>query len=560
MYKLETYSLASIVALSAEHYGDRPALSMVGGKTFTYSEVEEMSRRYGLLLQQYGIQKGDKVVILAENSPYWGIVYFAIIQAGAIVVPILTDFTSSQVKNILEHSEAKFVFCSEKYRTKIPVQEVGITVLDIKTGNLVAGTPPPGETTLAESPFESERLEPKDFKPVSVDPDDVATIIYTSGTTGQPKGVMLTHKNILSNAVASRSIIVLHRSDRLLSILPLAHTYEFTIGFIIPFLAGSHIYYLDKPPTATALLPALAFVKPTIMLSVPLVIEKIYQSSIKPTLEGMKLYHNRFFRPVLIRLAGSKLKKTFGGKLRFFGIGGAALAPECEAFLKRAGFPYAIGYGLTETSPLLAGSSPAKTRLRSTGPALDGVSLRISSANSLSGEGELEAKGDNIFKGYYKDAQRTKEAFTEDGWFRTGDLGFFDTKKRLFIRGRSKTMILGASGENIYPEEIEALLNQSPYIEESLVLEEDGALTAMVYLKSEILDEIESKVKDTLELAEMRSSQAMRTLLENIRKETNEKLASFSKIRTMQLHSEPFEKTPTQKIKRFIYTGKKQKT
>jgi len=580
MYKLEKYSLAEIVPLSAKHYGDRPALSMVGGKDFSYNEIDTMSRRFALLLQKHGLAKGDKVVILAENSPYWGIAYFAIVRAGAVVVPVLTDFTSSQIGNIIRHSESTFVLCSEKYYSKLPLQEVTATVLDIKTGEIRH----PQELKANSYLPSLKELDPAAFTPVDSQPDDLAMLIYTSGTTGLPKGVMLSHKNILSNAIACRSIIILHRWDKLLSILPLAHTYEFTLGFIIPFLAGSHVFYMDKPPSATALLPALAFVRPTIMLTVPLVIEKTYRSSIKPALEGMKLYHNPLFKPLLIKIAGFKLKKTFGGRLRFFGVGGAPLAPDCEEFLKKSGFPYAIGYGLTETSPLLAGSAPGKTTLRSTGPALSGVTLRITSPRTSSGEGELEAKGDNIFLGYYKDLERTKEAFSEDGWFKTGDLGFFDAKQRLFIRGRSKTMILGASGENIYPEEIEALLNQSPYVSESLVVEEDGTLTAMVCLKSETLEDIESDLKDKFEQASMLSSQmgealtnaektlshsfdgaiseaskSIRNLLEGIRKDTNEKLASFSKIHTIQLRREPFEKTPTQKIKRFLYSGKHQK-
>jgi long-chain acyl-CoA synthetase len=409
-------------------------------------------------------------------------------------------------------------------------------------------------------------------------------IIYTSGTTGSSKGVMLTHRNILSNAVGCRSIIVLHRTDRVLSILPLAHAYEFTIGFIIPLLAGSHIHYLDRPPSATVLLPALKAIRPTIMLSVPLVIEKIYRSSIKPTLEGMKLYSNPIFKPILIRFAGIKLKKTFGGVIRFFGVGGAPLAAEVETFLKKAKFPYAIGYGLTECSPLLAGCSPSRTFIRSTGPALKGVQLRIADPNPSTGEGEIQAKGDNIFKGYYLDEEKTAEAFTEDGWFRTGDLGYVDKKNRVFVRGRIKTMILGASGENIYPEEIEAVLNQSPYVMESLVVEGDTGLTAFVYLKSEVLENLGARIQDGLDAAGELSSRLgnalasaeksvanslgqafgdaekkISQLLEGIRKETNAKLSSFSKIHSIQLQDQPFEKTPTQKIKRFLYS-KQQKS
>jgi long-chain acyl-CoA synthetase len=271
--------------------------------------------------------------------------------------------------------------------------------------------------------------------------------------------------------------------------------------------------------------------------------------------------------------------KTFGGRMRFFGVGGAPLAADVETFLKQAGFPYAIGYGLTETSPLLAGCNPRHTRIRSTGPALKGIQLRIANPAQGTGEGEIQAKGDSIFKGYYRDDARTRECFTDDGWFKTGDLGYIDAKGRLYVRGRLKTMILGASGENIYPEEIEALLNQSPFVAESLVIEGEGGLTAMVYLKSEVLENLEARFQDGIEAAEditaklgsaisnaeksMAESigqafsdveKSAGRLLESIRKETNEKLASFSKIRSIRLQSDPFEKTPTQKIKRFLYT------
>ncbi|HPW02403.1 MAG TPA: AMP-binding protein, partial [Rectinema sp.] len=300
-----------------------------------------------------------------------------------------------------------------------------------------------------------------------------------------------------------------------------------------------------------------------------------------PELNGMKLYKNKLMRPLILRIAGMKLKKTFGGHLRFFGIGGAPLAAEVEEFLKKAHFPYAIGYGLTETAPLLAGCAPKVTFLRSTGPALKGVEVRIADPKTITGEGEIQARGPNIFKGYWRDEVRTKEAFTEDGWFRTGDLGSIDNKGRLFVRGRLKTMILGASGENIYPEEIESILNQMPEIEESLVVEEEEGLTALVCLKSEVLDNIGARLQDHLDAVGDLSSRvgqaiaqaeksvtgsvnqaltdtekAIERLLESIRKEANSRLAAFSRIQHVKFHPEPFEKTPTQKIKRFLY-GKK---
>jgi long-chain acyl-CoA synthetase len=560
MITLRNYTLAEMPELDDARYGLQPALSMVGGAVYTYRDFERISRGVAESLNAYGVKKGDRVALFAENSPQWVMTYFGILRAGAIVVPILTDFIPVQICNIIQHAEARLVFTSEKLRPKLSELPKETAIWDIRQSYL----PSPSPAVLPD-----------------VGADDLAMIVYTSGTTGLSKGVMLTHRNILSDATACKSIITLHRTDRLLSILPLAHTYEFTIGTVIPLLSGSHIHYLDRPPSATVLIPALQAVRPTIMLSVPLVIEKIYRSSVKPTLDGMKLYKNKLFRPLILFFAGLKLKKTFGGRMRFFGVGGAPLAADVEEFLKKAHFPYAIGYGLTESAPLLAGCGPRFTFLRSTGPALKGVQLRIADPRPDTGEGEIQAKGSNIFKGYWRDEARTREAFSSDGWFRTGDLGSLDKKGRLFIRGRLKTMILGASGENIYPEEIESIINQVPEVAESLVVEEEEGLTALVYLKSEVLENLEARLRDgidaagdlgsrvsqaianaeksvagTVSQAVVDAEKALERLLEKIRRETNSKLASFSRIQHVRIRTEPFEKTPTQKIKRFLY-GKK---
>ncbi len=560
MITLRNYTLAEMPELDDARYGLQPALSMVGGAVYTYRDFERISRGVAESLNAYGVKKGDRVALFAENSPQWVMTYFGILRAGAIVVPILTDFIPVQICNIIQHAEARLVFTSEKLRPKLSELPKETAIWDIRQSYL----PSPSPAVLPD-----------------VGADDLAMIVYTSGTTGLSKGVMLTHRNILSDATACKSIITLHRTDRLLSILPLAHTYEFTIGTVIPLLSGSHIHYLDRPPSATVLIPALQAVRPTIMLSVPLVIEKIYRSSVKPTLDGMKLYKNKLFRPLILFFAGLKLKKTFGGRMRFFGVGGAPLAADVEEFLKKAHFPYAIGYGITESAPLLAGCGPRFTFLRSTGPALKGVQLRIADPRPDTGEGEIQAKGSNIFKGYWRDEARTREAFSSDGWFRTGDLGSLDKKGRLFIRGRLKTMILGASGENIYPEEIESIINQVPEVAESLVVEEEEGLTALVYLKSEVLENLEARLRDgidaagdlgsrvsqaianaeksvagTVSQAVVDAEKALERLLEKIRRETNSKLASFSRIQHVRIRTEPFEKTPTQKIKRFLY-GKK---
>ncbi|MEI6875315.1 MAG: AMP-binding protein, partial [Spirochaetota bacterium] len=420
------------------------------------------------------------------------------------------------------------------------------------------------------------------WKAPKVDADDLAAIVYTSGTTGLSKGVMMSHRNLVWDAWACRSIIIMKRTDRFLSVLPLAHTYEFTIGFLIAIMQGSSVWYLDKPPTVSVLLPALKRVRPTVMLTVPLIIEKIYRASVKPTLEGMGLYKVAALRPILEFVAGIKLKKTFGGKLRFYGVGGAPLAEDVERFLRAARFPYAIGYGLTETSPMISGSNPKRQAFRTTGPSMPGVEVRVADPRPDTGEGEIQVRGPNVFAGYYRDEARTREAFTEDGWFRSGDLGIVDERKRVCIRGRLKTMILGASGENIYPEEVEALINSSPHVAESLVYGDEGGLTALIHLKPEVTEELAARWKDGLDSAEFKASQlgqalnaaskaaghaageafhsvehAAATLLEGIKKETNQRLAAFSRIGKVENQTEPFEKTPKQSIKRFLYPAKK---
>ncbi len=527
VYTLDRYSLQSVLLQSARAYGAGPALSMVGGTPVAYSELLTRARALAGLLAANGIAPGDRVCLLSENGPNWGIAYFAIASMGAVVVPILTEFTSAQIGNIVAHAGCRAIVVSRRQCEKIADARAGRAIVRI-------------EDFSVEGAGEAAAACIFDFPPVSE--DDLAAIIYTSGTTGHSKGVMLSHRNIVSNAWATRTIIEIEPSDRLLSILPLAHTYECTLGLVAALMQGAFVSYLDKPPTAAALMPALEAVRPTIMLSVPLVMEKIFRSKVLPALAKRRLYAVPLFRRAFNLLAGIKLRKLFGGSIRFFGIGGAGLAPDVEAFLAEARFPYAIGYGLTETAPLVAGSAPYRTLPRSTGPALAGVEIRIV-------EGEIQVRGPNVMLGYYGDPGRTAEVFTDDGWFRTGDLGTIDARGRLSIRGRLKTMILGASGENIYPAEIEALINQSRYVGESLVYGEASGVTALVLLKPEVLESLVAKVQDGIAKAEA----SINGLLERIRREVNAQLASFSRVARVELQRVPFEKTPTQKIKRFLY-------
>ena len=385
--------------------------------------------------------------------------------------------------------------------------------------------------------------------------DDIAAIIYTSGTTGHSKGVVLTHKNLTFNAVDTLKIQKIVETDRFLSVLPLSHTYECTLGLIIPTLTGACVYYLDKPPTARVLLPAMQEVKPTVMLTVPLIIEKIFRMKIVPTFTHSavlrRLYKIGAVRKKLHAVAGKKLHKSFGGALHFFGIGGALLAPDVEQFLRDSKFPYAIGYGLTETSPMVAGCTPKKTRYRSTGPALPDLEVKIINPSPETGQGEIWVRGDSVMKGYFKDPERTAEVITPDGWFKTGDLGVFDADGYLYIKGRSKNMILGPSGENIYPEEIESVINEHENVLESLVFELEGKIVARIHLNYEELDRLFVAEK----MSESQIKKRIQDMLEMIRQNVNNRVSSFSRVYRVIEQTEPFEKTPTQKIKRFLYTS-----
>jgi long-chain acyl-CoA synthetase len=340
-----------------------------------------------------------------------------------------------------------------------------------------------------------------------------------------------------------------------LSVLPLSHTFENTLGLILPVKYGAAVNYLQKPPVASVLLAALKEVRPTIMLVVPLIVEKIYKSKILPEINGKLvtriLYKIPVFRKLLHKVAGKKLYETFGGQLKFFGIGGAKLDDNVERFLMEGGFPLAIGYGMTESSPLLAGAGVGKTRFLSTGAPMSGVQLRIANADPKTGRGEIQGKGENIMLGYYKEPEITKETFTEDGWLRTGDLGYFDKDGNLYIKGRIKNMIVGASGENIYPEEIESVINRMEYVLESLVVQQKGRLVALVHLN---MEELEKKYQDMKTEAVSFLNDKTEEILKEIQRKVNENSNKFSQIQRIILQPNPFEKTPTQKIKRFMYS------
>lgn len=550
---------------SVVQFSSRPALSFIDETPLTYAEVRREVEHLSQFLRSQGIMHGDRVALLGENSPQWCIAYLATTILGAIIVPILTEFHPSDIHHILRHSESKVLFVSERYYHKIEDLDLVSFNAIILLDTLSLIKPPASKNSLRQLIIEGGK-ELQKIRTLmmglagkiqtEVREDDVAAIIYTSGTTGHSKGVMLTHKNIVWDALEAAKLPNITSSDVLLSILPLAHVYECTIGFIIPFMCGATIYYIKKPPTPTILLEALKNVRPTAMLTVPLIIEKIYKSRILPEIKKHTvtklLYLIPSLRKRMNKLVGVKLKQTFGGRLRFFGIGGAQLSAEVEQFLIEAEFPYAIGYGLTETAPLIAGTDAYKTKYRSTGPPLPGIELRIENADPTTKIGEIVVKGPNVMKGYYKDPSLTNEVLSPDGWFRTGDLGFIDEEGYLYITGRVKNVILGANGENIYPEAIESVINRSEYVLESLVYEDAGQLVARVYLDYEKID-AECSAEH---LTETQVKQKIKLILETLRTEVNQQVSSFSRLARIIEQTEPFEKTPTQKIKRYLYTSK----
>jgi long-chain acyl-CoA synthetase len=528
-------------------FGDHNAYAFVGEKPKTYETVNKEIRALIAFLEKNGIRPGDKVAILSLNMPNWAIAYFSITFMGAVVVPVLPDFSSTEVANILEHSGSKAIFISNSLLSRIE----GFKSEDLKTTILIE------DFSLINSgkgsaKFDYSALPVKNY---TIEEEDLASIIYTSGTTGRSKGVMLTHKNISFNALKGRGIQFIDENDRFLSVLPLSHTYENTLGLILPMLCGSCVYYLRKPPTPAVLIPAMAEIKPTLMLTVPLIIEKIYFNKIMPTFRDKLilklLYKIPVIRKKLNAAAGKKLLKTFGGELKFYGIGGAKLNKAVEKFLIEAKFPYAIGYGLTETAPLLAGSNAQRSVFESTGPALEGIELIINNPDNKTGEGEIWVRGPNVMKGYYKEPEMTKGVITPDGWFKTGDLGNFDRNNNLYIKGRLKNMIVGASGENIYPEEIESIINNFRFVVDSLVVQQKGKLVALVQIN---MEELEKKYQILKQDMTRHVEDKVDEVLSELKECVNSQVNKFSQIQKVVLQPVPFQKTATLKIKRFLYT------
>jgi long-chain acyl-CoA synthetase len=549
MIRLTEKTLGCLCLAAAAKYGERTAFTIFEngkineGRQITYRMMGLRVRQIGLLLRQLGVAEGARVLLISENCPEWPLAYFGIALAGAVSVPLLTSFSPEQVRHIAAHCEASAIIFSRAMAGKIgQIADIPLIFLDTLDG----------EITVMRKGSE-ERLplpvlggEENEFPQRGQ--DDLATIIYTSGTLGNSKGVMLSGLNLISCTLSSLIIKKVRQRDRLLSVLPLAHAYECSLGMIVPVLSGASVCYLDRPLSLSVLGLAAQALRPTMMVSVPVFIEKMYRGAILPKLQQSRLYRFSLTKALAERIAGCKLVSVLGGSIRFFGIGGAPLSSEVEKFLRRARFPFAPGYGLTEAAPLVSGTVPKRFPFRSTGKVSPGMEVRIDIANvtatngAKTSVGEIQVRGPNVMMGYYRSEEQTREVFTVDGWLRTGDLGRVDRKGKLYICGRLKALILGPCGENIYPEEIEGLLGTSQLIEEALVLPgEKGELVALVRLSDAAIPPRKA------------AASAVEHTLEELRSWANKKLAGFSRLSRIEVRNEPFEKTPTMKIKRHLY-------
>ena len=536
-------SLTGLFAASLAAHAGRPAFTDDGGRTVTYAEVASQAARLHALFRALHVERGDRVALLGRNSSAWATTYLAALTYGAVVVPILPDFKREDVQHIVRHSDAALLFVQDALASGLEYDRMpelsaafsldGFRVLFASRDRLAKAA----EAVLA--------APAPPFVAAEIPPGETAAVVYTSGTTGFSKGVALPHRSLLVNVRFAREHMPLVPGDTIVSFLPLAHAFGCAFEFLFPVASGCHITFVSALPAPAVLLAVFARVRPRLILTVPLVLEKIYRKKIRPLLD--KPVPRLLLKvPLLRRRLGARVKatlvKAFGGNFREIVVGGAALSPEVESFLLEIGFPVTVGYGMTECGPLITYAPSAKHRPGTVGRIIDPLEARIDSPDPLRVPGELLVRGPSVFSGYHKNPEATREALLADGWLRTGDLGTLDDDRFLTLKGRCKTMLLGPSGQNVYPEEIEAKLNALPFVGESLVLEKGGRLVALVYPDLERVD------------AGRISEADLAGKMEENRRALNETLPPWAAVARIDLWPEEFVKTPTRKIKRFLYT------
>lgn len=545
---MTTHTLSKLYTSSFQKNWDIVAFSDYGGSDFKYSEIAEIIKSLHLFYQLAGLQRGDKIAVLGRNSAHWGAVFLSTISAGLVIVPILPDFNESNTNHILNHSESKLILCARPLFEKIDFEKAEKleAVVALEDFSLLAARDENIRYKLKDAfnYYKENKLEKAHFKFEEWDREETCVISYTSGTSGFTKGVMIPERSLVSNIVYAQDNMPLQPGHKIVSFLPMAHVYGLLFEFLFPVTLGCHITFLSRMPSPAVITKVFSEVKPHLILSVPLIIEKIYKKRILPTIEKpvMKaLLKIPGVNKILLNKIREKLIETFGGRFFEIVIGGAPMSADVEKFFRKIKFKYTIGYGMTECGPLISYEAWDKTMLGSAGRLVDRMEVRIDSSDPFKEVGEIQVRGENVMNGYYKNEQFTAEAFTEDGWFRTGDLGVIDQNNFIYIRGRSKNMILGASGQNIYPEEIEAKIANMPYVAECVVTERDGRLIAMVYPDFEAME------------ADGVTNENLPGEMEENKKRLNAELPKYEQVSRFEIVAEEFEKTPKKNIKRFKY-------
>jgi long-chain acyl-CoA synthetase len=527
------------------------ALSNYREKGYTYREIAERILKLHLLFRDAGIAEGDKIALVGRNSANWCVIYLATVSYGAVIVPILPDFKPEDLTNIIIHSDSKLLFVDDKIYESLDITRMpgiaGVFSLDdfrlvravqMKIKDLFAVL---DETFRKKYPD----LNKEDVKFSDIPNDKLAVISYTSGTTGFSKGVMIPHNSLSANVRFAQNHMPLKPGDPIVSFLPLAHTYGCAFEFLFPFTIGCHITILTKTPSPQIVVQAFKEIRPRLILSVPLVIEKIFKKQLLPVINkpSMKfLMAIPGINMILHRKIREKLVDTFGGRFHEIVVGGAAFNADAEKFFRKIGFHFTVGYGMTECGPLISYSSWDTTKLGASGKPVDTLEVTIDSPDPENIVGEIIVRGDNVMAGYYKNEKATREIIDEEGWMHTGDLGVIDSEKNIYIKGRSKSMILGPSGKNIYPEEIEAVINNMNYVVESVVIPEDNKLIALVYPDFELMKQNNI------------TKEQLKGILEGYKKEINERMPEFMAVSKFRIHNEEFVKTPKRSIKRYLYT------
>ncbi|HPR73699.1 MAG TPA: AMP-binding protein [Bacteroidales bacterium] len=543
--------LIGYIEQSIKQNWDIEALSNYREKGYTYKEIAGMILKYHIFFKEAGFVPGDKIALVGRNSANWCVVYLATVTYGAVIVPILPDFKPEDLVNLINHSDSKLLFADDKiYETIDSSKILAITgVISLEEFSMLSSTNDKVKKAYQELNDKFMNIYPEirkeDVKFSDISNEELAVISYTGGTTGFSKGVMIPHRSLAANVRFAQTHMPLKPGDPLVSFLPLAHTYGCAFEFLFPFTFGCHITILSKTPSPQIILQAFKEIKPRLILSVPLVIEKIFKKQVLPVIRkshmrvilaipGLnKIIHNKI---------KSKLTESFGGRFHELVIGGAAFNPEAERFFRKIGFRFTVGYGMTECGPLISYTSWDTTKLGASGKAVDTLEVTIDSDDPKKNIGEIILRGDNVMLGYYKNEKATKEIIDDEGWMHTGDLGLIDKEGNIFIKGRSKVMILGPSGKNIFPEEIEAVINNMEYVAESLVIMEDNRLVGLVYPDYEALK------KDNI------PDDQLSALLEKIRKSVNDRVPDYMAVSKFRIQSEEFAKTPKRSIRRFLYT------